>query len=276
MTGGILALLAIGMALQIGVARMINFAHTAFYMLAAYVIYSLAVVYGLNLCLSAAISVMVTLVIGVVFYWLGIRPIKEHARSLLVMTVAIALMIQESIVLIIGSDYVSTPSFLPGYITLFGVRILRQTLLTFGISLGILLLVWMFITRTKTGKTIRATAQDAEMASLLGVNVERVNLTVMVISLALAAIAGIIIAPLLLIDETMWERILLSLMAINVIGGLGNIKGSIIGAFILGYVETMVVFLMPMGAYLRGAFAMAVMLIVLTVKPEGLFGIRVE
>jgi branched-chain amino acid transport system permease protein len=96
------------------------------------------------------------------------------------------------------------------------------------------------------------------------------------ISVMLAAIAGAVVAPLYVVDPLMWLSPLVTILAIVVLGGLGSIKGSVIGAFIIGYVETLTVFLVPAGSFLKGAVALTIMVIVLLIRPEGLFGVAFE
>jgi branched-chain amino acid transport system permease protein len=148
--------------------------------------------------------------------------------------------------------------------------------LSVGIVLVVLLCVWAVLSRTKLGIAIRATAQDAEIANLMGINVSRILLITMGIAAALAAVSGIVVAPLWVVYPYMWLSPLVMVMAIVTLGGLGSIKGSVIGAFIIALVETSVVFLIPAGAFLKLAFALLAMVIILVVRPEGLFGVIFE
>jgi branched-chain amino acid transport system permease protein len=136
--------------------------------------------------------------------------------------------------------------------------------------------VWLVLTKTKLGIALRATAQDAEIANLMGISVPRTLLITMGIATALAAIAAVAVAPLWVVYPYMWNAPLVMVLVIVVLGGLGSIKGSIIGAFIVALVEVLVATLMPSGAYLKVMFAMLVMIIVLVVRPGGLFGIVFE
>jgi branched-chain amino acid transport system permease protein len=92
----------------------------------------------------------------------------------------------------------------------------------------------------------------------------------------LAALTGAVIAPLATLSPFMWMHPLIMMMAVVVLGGLGSIKGSFVGAYILGFAEAMVVFLAPMGAYLKGSVALSIMILVLLIRPEGLFGVAFE
>jgi len=110
----------------------------------------------------------------------------------------------------------------------------------------------------------------------MGIDVSRILLLTMGIAVALSAVAGIVVAPTLVLEPRMWMHPLVMVMAIVVLGGLGSVKGSFVGAFILGFVEVLVVFLIPAGAFLKGAIALLVMVVILLVRPEGLFGVAFE
>jgi branched-chain amino acid transport system permease protein len=110
----------------------------------------------------------------------------------------------------------------------------------------------------------------------MGINVSTILFTVMGIAAALAAVAGVLVAPTLILEPRMLWPPFVMVMAIITLGGLGSVKGAVVGAFILALVEVLVVFLLPTGAFLKGAFALLVMVIVLIVRPEGLFGVVFE
>ena len=175
-----------------------------------------------------------------------------------------------------ASHYRIIPSLISGYSEIFGIRVLNQHLLSLGIVAVVIVVVWLVLTKTKLGIAIRATAQDAEIANLMGISVPRTLLITMGIATALAAIAAIVVAPIWVVYPYMWNAPLVMVLVIVVLGGLGSIKGSIIGAFIVALVEVLVATLMPSGAYLKMMFAMLVMIIVLAVRPGGLFGIVFE
>lgn len=274
--GGVYALLAVGFSLIFGVARMINLAHTSFYMLAAYGLYTFAKLLGLPLVVSILLSLVITTLIGLGTYKLFIDRIREHHVTVLLITLALAMVFQESMILAFGSHYLGAPSFVSGYWQIIGVKVSFQHLLTFGVALAVLLGVWVLLLKTRLGIAIRATAQDPEIAGLMGINVSRILLITMGIASALAAVAGIVVAPTLVLEPRMWTHPLVIVMAIVVLGGLGSVKGSFIGAFIIGFVEVLVVFLVPSGAFLKGAVALLVMVLILMIRPEGLFGVAFE
>jgi len=275
-TGGVYALLAIGFSLIFGNARVINLAHTAFFMAAAYGMWYFMRQLGLGVIESIVITVLAVTILGLLAYWFLINRIREHHAAVLLMTVALALVFQEIFLGIFSSRYRTIPSLIPGYSEIFGIRVLNQHLLSLGIVAVVIVVVWLILTKTKLGIAIRATAQDAEVANLMGISVPRTLLMTMGIATALAAIAAVVVAPLWVVYPYMWNAPLVMILVIVVLGGLGSTKGSIIGAFIVALVEVLVGTLMPSGAYLKFMFAMLVMIIVLVVRPGGLFGIVFE
>jgi branched-chain amino acid transport system permease protein len=275
-TGGVYALLSIGFSLIFGNARVINMAHTAFFMAAAYGMWYFIRQLGLGVIASIVITVPATMALGLLAYWFLINRIREHHAAVLLMTVALALAFQEILLGIFASQYRSIPYLISGYSEILGVRVLNQHLLSLGIVAAVIVIVWLVLTKTKLGIALRATAQDAEIANLMGISVPRTLLITMGIATALAAIAAVVVAPIWAVYPYMWNAPLVMVLVIVVLGGLGSIKGSIIGAFIVALVEVLVATLMPSGAYLKMMFAMLVMIIVLVVRPGGLFGIMFE
>jgi len=274
--GGVYALLAVGFSLIFGVARIINLSHTAFYMLAAYLIYYFAVSLELNLYLSVILSIIVVTITGVLSYRLIIDRIRQHETTVLIVTIALAIVIQESLLTGFGGQYKGIESMVSGYTKILGVRVLYQEILAFGAALVILLASWFLLMRTRLGVAIRATAQDREVANLMGINVAMIGMITMAIAVILAAIAGALVAPMTTLESGMWEHPLVMVLAIVILGGLGSIKGSMLGAFILGFTEALVAILVPSQAFLAGAAALAIMLAVIIIRPRGLFGVSFE
>ena len=270
------ALLAVGFSLIFGVARIVNIAHTAFYMLAAYCFYALLVKVGLGFVVSAFIAVAGTVAFSLVCYRLVIEPVREHESAVLIATIALALVFQELMLFSFGGNYLGIPSTLEGSVRFLGVSIPYQRLLILVVAAAMLGLAWFVLYQTRLGLAIRATANDLEVANLMGMNVHRVAMVTVGLSVGLAAVAGVVVAPVFVVDPFMWLAPLVTMLAIVVLGGLGSLKGSLIGALIIGYVEAITVFALPAGAYLKGAVALAIMVVVLLARPEGLFGVAFE
>jgi branched-chain amino acid transport system permease protein len=275
-TGSMLALLAISFSLIFGVARIVNIAHTAFYMVAAYCIFSLTGKFGFNPAMGMMIAVVVVTVFGLLAYKFLIDPIREHEAAVLIATIALAMIFQEAIMLIYTGDYRTVSALIEGYFTVAGVKVFYQQVLTFGVVLAVLALLWFLLMKTKLGLAIRSTAEDREVANLMGMNDSRLAMITMAISVALAGFTGAVLAPLTVLSPYMWMEPLILMMAVVVLGGLGSIKGSFVAAYILGFTEALVVFMIPKGAFLKGSVALTIMILVLLLRPEGLFGISFE
>jgi branched-chain amino acid transport system permease protein len=274
--GSTYALLAIGFSLIFGVARIVNIAHTAFYMVAAYCIYFASHKLGLPLAVGMLAGIVIAPVLGLTIYKIFIDPIREHEAAVLIATIALAIALQEVMMIIFTGDYLSVPPIVPGYFLMFGVKIFYQHLITFLAVMIVLGGLRLLLMSTRLGVAIRATAQDREVANLMGMNESRVAMITVGISITLAALTGAVIAPLTIVDPFMWMHPLIMMMAVVVLGGLGSIKGSFIAAYILGLAESLVVFLIPMGSFLKGSVALSIMILVLLLRPEGLFGVVFE
>lgn len=275
-SGGVYALLAIGFSLIFGVARIVNIAHTAFYMLASYAFYSLLVKLGMNFLLAGVLAVAGVTALSLLCYKLVIEPLREHESAVLIATIALALVIQELMLFGFGGHFLGIPSTLDGALTIAGVSVPYQRLLIMVVAGVMLAVTWFVLYRTRLGLAIRATANDIEVANLMGMNVHRIALATVAFSVLLAAIAGVVVAPVYVVDPFMWLGPLVTMLAIVVLGGLGSVKGSFIGAFIIGFVEAITVFAVPSGAFLKGAVALSIMVLVLFIRPEGLYGVSFE
>ncbi len=283
-TGGVYALLASGFSLIFGVARVLNMAHTAFYMLAAYgLFYLVSAVMGIEMSFIPAMIIVVVVVslLGVLSYKLLINRIREHHAAVLLVTMALAMAIEQILVLVFHEDIRSITFLVPGTVNILGMTISNQYLLTLGTVAVIIIFIQLLLTKTKMGIAIRAVANDTEVASLMGMSASRILMMTMGIATFLAAVAGVVMAPLITMYPSMWGSPLMTMMVIVVLGGLGSIKGSIIGAFIIAFVAGVCV-LDPLslfgggGAYLNSSFILLAMVIVLIVRPGGLFGVMFE
>lgn len=265
--GGLYALLSLGFSLIHGVARIMNLAHGALYMLTAYLILSLLYLgLGTAIIISLVLIVLITLII----YKLLIGPMREKEAKAALVTLALALVFQESVKLIWGPEFKSIPYVISGYVTLLGVRVVSQKLLALVAAAVLVSLLWFFIMRTKLGKGIRAVAQNMEVARLVGINIRRVFMISMGISALLAGLAAVFFAPLYVVSPTQWT-ILFQAFPVIVLGGLGSLKGSFIASFVLAFIEKIVEFYVATG-YAAEVVSFVIMAVILLVRPTGLFG----
>jgi branched-chain amino acid transport system permease protein len=283
--GSVYALLAVGFSLIFGVARILNMAHTAFCMLAAYVLYGLiSPILGVELGLLPAIIISIAAVtlLGMLTYKFLIDRVREHHAAVLLVTIALAIFIEQVLTVTFFRNPAAVNFFIGGYTIILGVKVLNQYLLILGVTAVLIIAVHLFLSKTRMGIAIRAVANDTEVANLMGMNPSRILMITMTITTALAAIAGVLIAPdRLFTSPSVWGNTLLTIMVIVVIGGLGSIKGSIIGAALIALVEALCIYdplkLFGYGAaYLIYLFVLLAMVIVLIVRPAGLFGTLFE
>lgn len=275
-SGSMFALLAIGFSLIFGVARIVNIAHTAFYMVAAYCIFFFTQRMGLGPIISMLLAIVMVICLGLLTYRFFIEPIREHEAAVLIGTIALAIAMQEVMLLIFTGDFLSVPSLVGGFFSIMNVKIFYQQLLTFGAVVAVLVALWLMLMKTRLGLAIRCMAEDREVANLMGINERLVAMATMGISVGLAAFTGALVVPLTIVNPFMWMEPLIIMMAVVVLGGLGSLKGSFLGAYILGFTEALVVFLIPKGAFLKGSVALSIMILVLILRPEGLFGVAFE
>lgn len=274
--GGQYALLALGFSLILGVARVLNLAHPAFYMLSAFAIYTFSQVLEFNLTVSYILSLLVMISLGIVIYQLILAPVRAQTSTVLILGLVLGIAAQELMLIFYGGQFRSLIRVAPGTLQLGDAVISNQHILALSAVMLSLLGVWFLLFKSRLGIPIRAVAQDREVANLMGIPESRIAVLTMAVSVALAVIAAAMVAPLGVIDPLMWLHPLVIVLTAVILGGLGSIKGSIIAAFILAFVEVSLVFLAPGAAFLRGAVSMFVMLTVLMLKPEGLYGVFME
>jgi branched-chain amino acid transport system permease protein len=269
---GTYAMLAVGFSLVFGVGRVLNLAHTAFFMLGSYGIFFFLRM-GIGMPLAVMASTVTVVVVGLLLYKLFIDPVREMETTVLIMALATAVLLQKALRLLSGgASSLSVPPMFPGFSRILGVRVRYQEIAALALALISLVSVWLLLARTRLGLAIRAAAQDREVANLMGINVHRVTTMVMGLGLVLAALAGAAVAPVRTVESHMWMHPLVIVLAAVVLGGLGSLKGSLIGAAILAFAEVTVRIVVPGGGFLRTAVALAIMLAVFLLRPEGLFG----
>ena len=265
--GGLYCLLALGFSLIFGVAKVMNFAHGAFYMLTAYFIYSLLFA-GLEIAIP--ISLILIVITSFIVYELLIKPMHEKEMRAAVVTLGLALVLQEGVKLVYGPEFKSIPYLITGYVTILGVRIVSQKLLAAITAIVLVAALYIFIRRTKQGKAIRAVAQNMEVARLVGINVSRVVMMTMGISALLAGVAAVLFAPVYIVSPTEWS-ILFRAFPVVILGGLGSLRGMLAASFLIAGIEKIVEYTIG-GGYIVPTITFSLMLVILLVRPSGLFG----
>ena len=271
-SSAIYAMLAVGFTLIFGVARVLNLAHGSFYALGAYGAYFFTSHLKLPLLPAALLSIALVAVFGIAIERVFIRPMRSSQLAVLMITLAVALVIEQALFLTFGSEYRNVPAFVDAKFTIGGVDVGGARLLALGVSVVVIAALWLFIQRTRLGSAILAISQDPVAAEYMGIPSDRIFAIVMGISAALAATAGILAGPFLTVQPTMWLLPIVKAFAIVVVGGLGSIPGSILAALMLGYAETIVGYTIS-SAWTEIVSVLATLLM-LIFRPAGFFGRR--
>ena len=271
-SSAIYAMLAVGFTLIFGVARILNLAHGTFYALGAYGAYFLTSSVKLPLLPAALLAVALVAAFGIAVERVLIRPMRKSQLAMLMITLAVALVVEQEMFLTFGSEYRNVPPFVAAKFTIGGVSVGGARLLALGVGVVLIGALWLFIQHTRIGSAILAISQDAEAAQYMGIPSDRIFALVMGISAALAAAAGVLAGPFLTVQPTMWLLPIVKAFAIVVVGGLGSIPGSILAALMLGYAETIVGYLISTSW--TEIVSVAATLLMLVVRPAGFFGRR--
>ncbi len=266
----IYAMLAVGFTLIFGVARILNLAHGTFYALGAYSTFALTTMVKLPLLLAAILSVAFVALFGIVMERVLVRPLRQSALAVLMITLAVALTMQQVLFLVFGSQSKNVPAFINHPVYIYGVSVDGQRLLALVIAIVLIASLWLFIQRTRPGSAILAISQDAEAAQYMGIPANRIFSMVMGLSAALAGAAGVIASPFLTVRPTMDLVPMITAFSVVIVGGLGSIPGSILAALVIGYSETIVAFYW--NPQWTGAVSLFAVLLTLVLRPSGLMG----
>jgi len=273
--GGIYALIAIGLNLQFGVARVLNVSHGEFIMLGAFITWALFTVFGINPLVSLAIVGPIILVIGFILYKTLYRSLRISSGSAgafegssMLASFGLLFIIQNLVILTWGAEPRGY-SFLTFPIHLGGAIFPTNRLAILVFALGIGLIFYLFLARTRLGKAIRAAAQDQVAAELMGVNINQVLAICFGLGALMAGLGGSLLSMSFPIEATMGFPYTMIALIVIVLGGLGSISGSFIGGFLLGIVGSIVSHFEP--GLTLAAFYVLVMLM-LIVRPTGIGG----
>ncbi|WP_158970258.1 branched-chain amino acid ABC transporter permease [Chachezhania sediminis] len=268
--GMLIFLLAAGLTLIFGMLQVINFAHGALYMLGAYLAYSVAMLTG-SFWLTLVIVPLMLLVLGLVIERVTLRPIydADHVYQVLI-TFGVVLVIDEVVRFFWGLSgrQFSPAAFLVGSIDIFGTEVSRYRVFVIVVGAIVMTALLLGIEKSRIGLTVKACSVNPDMAAALGIRVERVRMMVFAAGAGLAGFAGAIAGPMLPIQLQMGNAILLDCFTVIIIGGLGNIRGAIVAAFVVGMSRAVG---QQWAAEWVDVFTYSLLVLVLLLKPEGLF-----
>lgn len=273
--GAIYCVFALGLSLVYGTGRVLNFAHGSIYMMGAYLAWILSTgMFQFGYLLTFVILVPVLFVTGVVIERVMIRPLRSQENwqtKTMLMTLGLAFVIDNANLILFGSHSKLLPPMVEGTISVAGVSISEHRALMFVLAIAIVVVLELFLRYTRHGQAMRAVAQDQTAANMVGINVHRVFGYTFGISVVLAGVAGVLLAPMYMVSPFGGWEPFLKAFVIVVFGGLGSTRGVLLAAFILGVLEAFVTvwagssWIMPIW--------LLTMLVVLMVRPQGLLGI---
>lgn len=271
--GSIYALIALGYTMTYGVIKLINFAHGELYMFGAYMAFVAMTFFGASLWVALLFAILTTAFLGFVIERVAYKPLRNASRiSVLITAIAVSLLLQYSIMYIFRAEPKTFPQvdIFPAF-QIGGVTILGHQILIFALTILTLVSLQFIVYKTSLGRAMRAVSIDAEAASLMGINVNRIISITFVIGSVLAAIAGVLIGVYYTrITPTMGATRGLKAFIAAVFGGIGILEGAVLGGFLIGMIETMAgVLHLSMWAE---AIVYLILILVLLMKPSGLLG----
>ena len=277
--GSIYAIIALGYTMVYGIAKMLNFAHGDVIMIGAYSAFVALYRANLPLPIALIISIIICTLLGVIIERLAYKPLRQASSlAVLITAIGVSYFLQNLALLIWGSAAKIFPTILNyGSINLFDnqLKLSYQMLITITICIIIMILLNLFIKKTKIGKAMRACSEDKEAAALMGINVDNIISLTFAIGSGLAAVAALLLcAAYPTVTPTLGSMPGIKAFTAAVIGGIGSIPGALFGGLLLGVIEIIV------KAYglseLTDAIAFGVLILVLLFKPAGLLGKRVK
>jgi len=276
--GALYGLAAVGLSLVFGVTKFLNVAHGEFLMFGGYASFWLFTLLGLDPFASIPLSMIFLLLIGLVLYKLLFArmvklPVEDKIRNTLLIGFGVGLILQNVALQLWTADVRAiTPDYAGVAFTVLGVRFSIVRVASLVIAFVLLFALQLFLRRTYTGKAIRATVEDWEAATLMGINVHRVYLLAFVMGAALAGVAGTLVAVGYSIEPSMGMHWTLKGLIVMVLGGVGSITGTLVGGLLLGVAESGTAILIS-GNY-REVVGLVIFILVLLLRPQGLFGTK--
>jgi branched-chain amino acid transport system permease protein len=287
--GILYALMALGLSLIFGVLKLVNFAHGESMMVGGYLYYFLATSFivhllGLPLIVALAATVPVLFIFGFILEQMFLRPAYNRRTArydeyVILVTFTLGIFLQNLALPLFGPYNRQAPALFKGRIRIGDLIIAGDRLTGAVIAFLVIVVLFFFLYRTYWGKGLRAVSQNPEAAASLGINVPRMRSTAFGIGISLTGIAGALLGPIFLVNPVMGVPFAVKAFVIVVLGGMGSIKGTIVGAFILAVVESFGSILLPdptRALAYKDAYGLLLLILTLMFRPQGLFGEKVR
>lgn len=277
MLGGIYSLIALGYSLIYQATGLMSFVQGDLFMLGAFLGYTFYSMMGLPFPVALLLSVIAMMLVGMAMERFMIRKILARGVNriyVVLSTIGLSIILQNAATLIWGSLVYRMPPITDvEFVEIAGTRVAPSSLLAVGVSICCMIALGLFLSKTKFGTAMRATAQDRLAASSLGINVNLSTGVTWGLATVLVAVAGIMYSPLIGVKSDMGVTIGMRGFAAAVIGGYGNLYGAVVGALILGFLEIFVAG--TFSSILKDLFIFGALILVLVVKPTGIFNAKV-
>ena len=273
--GAALGLLAMGLTVVFGLLGVMNFAHGELLLWGAYLAYTVLHVTN-SFWAALALAPVGVAILGGVLEMTTLRPLyKRPPLHGLILTFGVAMALRELVRPIWGKDTLiikakEIPEIVQGAVPIFGMTYPRYRLFVLCFSVLVMVALWLFFTRTRAGIIVRAAVQDSEMLDGLGVNVSRVFTLSFAASAAVAALAGVLLAPWFNVYSTMGVEMILLAFIVVILGGMGSIGGSVLAALLIGVAQSLLA--LKFNPQQASILVFAMMVLVLIWRPRGLFG----
>ncbi len=269
----LLFVLSVGLTVVFGLMNFVNLAHGTFYALGAFVGWSLLRITG-SFWAALVGAPLVVAAIAALLYLVMIARMQRAGHLAQVLATLGLVFVGVEVMRMIWGDFAlefSAPPALAGSVSLFGLVYPAYRLFVIALGLVALVLLWLLLERTALGAMIRAAVDNAAMASALGVRVDRLFFAMFCFGCALAALAGVVAAPIFSVYPGMGIEILIPTLIVVVVGGLGSLRGAVAGSLLVGFVDTFGQVLLPQ---LSGIVVYALLALTLLLRPQGLFPAR--
>ena len=271
MLGSVYAMVALGLTLIFGILEIPNFAHGALYMIGAFIAFFCITSLGVSYWMALVVSLAALFVAGMVIERFIFRPFyKQPHVSSFIVAVGLILILENGALVLWGADFrrISPPN--SRILNLLGITVTFQRLIVIIFAALLIIAIHLFIKKTRLGAAIEATSQNRDGAQLMGINTSFVGQVTFGLGTALAAVAAVLVAPILLISATMGESVIAMAFVIIILGGMGSFIGAVVGGYVIGLLETLVSTYVT--SYYVEALIFGVLVMVLAVKPTGFFG----
>ena len=267
---GLYALIAMGFMLIFSIGRVLNLAYGAYIMVGGYVYFWISQQLGQPKLLGFGGAVAVGALMGLLKHRLIVKPLRGDPVAVEISTLILAVIMQSAVILVFGDASKILLPIIPGVVTVSGAQVTYNILAATVMSWVIILALYAFIRTTHTGRAMQAVSMDQKGAAISGVDPDRINMITWAISGGLGAAGGVFFASYTQLSPNMWVAPVIISVAIVIVGGIGSIIGTLIVAHIIGFLEIIIVAVWA--PELRGVFTMLLIIGVLILRPQGLFG----